>query len=562
MRRGQHGVTLIEALVSLGVVSIGMLGMAQLDAHLTEVSGQAKARTQATRLAHAKLADLRNLATRGEFTALASLAKGTAETLAGNSAAGSASTSFSRWWDVSGSGTAPTRQVRVFVAWNDRYGKARQVAVSTVVAWEEPTRGSALLAGGLAGSLAPRPGGRALPGSGTATVPATPPNDAGLWEVQDAEGRYRLIDATGKILLAATTAGERFSEIRGGVYVDQANASFAASVATDDVYVVLSEAGYCVMQPLKGQSPPAALLALPASGTAAYRYLTYRCYVGADWYGNIGVVRTNVANTNDRVCVGDPAVATVSPSVKSDNRHPALGAVRAYRGFSGSAPYYAAAGIGIVGSAYTPATYDGHDFVLARLSGVPADADCQAPLQRLTSPANPFSVGGNATTLSPVTETAYLQGGNAVVLGNPGKAFCLSANCPEDGSLEPPTPVTIRVTGTVERASATSDRPTLAGLTTNSGTCAVSGGSGHNSYAFDCEFTGAGFSGGQWSGELRARTGAGEFICSSGFSATPSGSTTGPATPVADTHTFVYASQPIGSAPTLRFRIGKSASDC
>lgn len=561
--RNESGTTLLEGLIALGVVSVGLLGMARLDTHLQETGGQAKARMQAVRLAHAKLAELRTLATRGDFESLASLPQAAAETLKGYGAAAAVATDFTRWWSIEGAGTDPTRRVAVHVGWADRFGVGRQVQVDTVIVWDPPARGGALLAGNTAGNLAPSPGGRAKPGTGTVAVPTTPPNADGLWVAAGDDGRFRLIDAGGRVLLLADRAGEAFSQVRGGIYVDQADPTFASRIANDDVFMVSSVSGYCAMSPAKGATPPNALLPLPASGAARYRYFTYTCYFGANWYGNLGAVRASDANTNERVCVGDPAVAYVAPALKLDNRHPALGAVRAYRGFSGNAPNYASSGIGVRTTGYSPAAYNGHDYVLSRITGVPRDSDCAGPLQRITTPVNPFSIGGNATVMTPVTETAYLHGGGAIVLGNPGTVFCLSEQCPEDGSVAPPLPVTIRVSGTVERVSASpSNRPTLASLATNSGTCSLSGGTGGNPYTFDCSFTGAGFSGGQWSGELTARTGAGEFVCASGVVASPAGSTAGPNGAAPETFTFTYAGQPIGIAPTLRFRIGKTAGDC
>lgn len=561
--RNEAGTTLLEGLIALGVVSVGLLGMARLDTHLQETGGQAKARLQAVRLAHAKVTELRTLATRGDFESLTSLPQVAAESLKGYGAAGVVATDFTRWWSIEGAGTEPTRRVAVHVGWADRFGVGRQVQVDTVITWDPPARGGALLAGNAAGRLAPSPGGRAKPGTGTVAVPTTAPNADGLWVAAGDDGRFRLIDASGKVLLLANVPGEGFSQIQGGVYVDLADSNFASRVANDDVFVVSSVSGYCAMSPAKGATPPNALLPLPGTGQARYRFFTYSCYFGANWYGNLGAVRASDANTNERVCVGDPAVTYVPPALKSDNRHPALGAVRAYRGFSGSAPYYASSGIGVRATGYSPAVYNGHDYVLSRITGVPTDADCAGPLQRITNPANPFSVGGNATVMTPITETAHLYGGSSVVLGNPGTVFCLTEQCPEDGTLAPPLPVTIRVSGTVERAStSSSSRPTLTSLATNSGTCSLSGGTGSNPYTFDCSFTGAGFSGGQWSGELTARTDAGEFVCPSAFVATPAGSTAGPAAAALETFTFAYASQPIGVAPTLQFRIGKTAGDC
>ncbi|HJV25672.1 MAG TPA: hypothetical protein VJ673_08290 [Aromatoleum sp.] len=568
--RNQIGMVLIEAMVALVVLAAGVLGIAKLSAYLMDINGQAKARTQAVQLAETKLAELRSLMVKEQFTAITALAQNSAETLYGYSGNNVQSTQFRRWWTVANSGTEG-RAVEVFVSWTDRTNAAQQVVVRSVVSWDDPASAVAVVKGTSgAGSYVSSPTGRAkLGGDGPITIPpgSTPGSD-GLYKLQGDDGHWRLADASGNVLLTATTAGEELSQIEGNVYIDQAN---LRSLGNATVYVVISDASFCSMTPAKNQA-----LANFDSGTV-YKYFSYICYVGANWYGNIGVVRTDNANTNDRVCVGDPTVTAISYSTKTDNRHPALSTIRMYRGYSGTSPTYQSTGIGVQAGAYTGARYNGHDFLLTRISGQPADADCSAKLQLYdnAAPYQPFgtcATGGgcpnesyDATVHTPATETAYLYGGNTVVLGNPGKFFCFTASCPESVSLEPPTPITINITGTVAQRPTNGQTPTILSMVTNSGTCTppTFSGNGATSNNYSCAFTGVGFTGGTWTGSITVTVDSGQYICSTDVTGTASPLPAAPTSPVQNSYTFEFTNQSVNAGnSTLNFKIGKTAADC
>lgn len=569
--QAQVGMVLIEAMVALVVLAAGILGVAKLNAFFIEVSGQAKARTQAVQLAESRLEELRTLMVRDpQFTGITALAQNSAETIYGFSASGVQSTQFQRWWTVTNNGT-DGRNIEVFVSWTDRGNTNQQVAVRSVVTWDDPGKSVALAIGGpgAAGTYASAPTGRAvIPNNKTVTIPSGTPAQDGLYRFK-VDDKYVLTDAAGKVLLEATADDEDFSEIAGNVYIDQASLGQGTlssgkynGLSNDDVFVVISDASFCSMSPAKAASPENALTSL-GSGTV-FKFFSYRCFVGANWYGNIGVVRTDNANTNDRVCVGDPAVTAVAGNVKSDNRHPALSTIRMYRGYTGTSPSYQSTGIGVQSGGYTAAEYDGHDFLLTRITGNPNDADCSAKLRLfdISAPYEPFST--DAQTHAPTTETAFLNGGNTVILGNPGKFFCFTTTCPEDVSLEPPTPVTIHITGTVTLSPGSgSNKPTLASMNTNSGPCVISGGNGSNPYTYDCEFTGAGFTGGTWSGFMVVTTGSSQYVCHTGIGGTSTLLSAAPASPVQNTYTFNFNNQSVDAgSSTLNFKIGKLATDC
>lgn len=556
-KTSQLGVMLIEALVALVVLAVGILGIAKLNALFIEVGGQAKARTQAVQLAESKLEELRSLMIKSQFDGISAMPQASSETIYGFSANNVQSTRFSRWWTVAGAGTEG-RSIEVFVAWADRSNLTQQVAVRSVVAWDDPGKSISLMHGGSgAGRYAQTPTGRAKLGEGTMPVDTTiSANPDGLRTQRGVDGKWRLVDAEGNVLLTATLPDEKFSEISGNVYIDQQN---LAALANSKVYVVISDASYCSMMPAKQAGSSLSNL----GDGRVFKYFSYKCYVGADWYGNIGIVRTDNANTNDRVCVGDPGVETVAYSLKSDNRHPALSTIRLYRGYVGSSGSYRSTGIGVQDGAYTAATYDGHDFLLTRITGQPVDEDCRGRLKLYDStwPYEPFST--DAQNHVPLTETAYLYGidtrADSDYFGTPGKFFCFTQSCPEDVTLEPPTPITIHVTVSVTLSAAKGNKATLPSLGTNSGNCVYS----TSSKTFDCEFTGAGFTGGTWSGALVVTTAPDDYVCPGNTSGTVSPLPQGPSTPIPNTYTFELENQAVNAGKsTFNFKIGDLPTDC
>lgn len=588
--RSQMGISLLEALIALVILSVGILSIAKLNSYLLEVAGSAKARAQATQLAESKLQELRNQIVSASF---ANVVDGN-DTITGYSSSGTAVTAFSRYWCTRNTaasncstGTADTdafgRRIFVAVTWTDRKGTTQTVRLNSKIALDDPSNAAALsLSGsGTAGVYAKAPTGRAFLGDGSninslpggATVKQADPGDGYRIVQGNNDGIYRLVNSSGIVALTATTANEPLAQIVGNVYI-VATGSSRINLQKGDVYIVISDASLCSMTPSNSLDN----LGSPAK----YNYFTYRCYLGANWYGNIAVIRTDNANTNDRVCVGDPSVTSVSSSSKSDNRHPALASSRMYRGYketSVGSGIYDATGIGMQSGTYVKfdsngqvavngdqgPIYDGHDFVLASISGNPSDADCGAELQKYDSagpPYDPFGTGGtinDATTHRPTTETAYLYGGNTVTLGNPGKFFCFTSTCPDPLPTTSQTALVIAISGTVDRLPAGTP-PSITSITANSGSCTFSV-NGSGQYEYTCSVTLAGFTGSSWSGSMTVNTSG--FVCANGVSGTASPLPAAPSSNTSASYTFSFTNQSLNiTSPTLDFKLGATSGDC
>ena len=139
----QRGFALLEALVSMLVLSFGMLAVAGFQTTLSLNSDVAKQRTEATRLAQQKMEQLRafdSLTAYGtNMVSSSSSSPVTQETITTN-------TSFIRSWGITSANTIDTgRSVVVTVAWTDRAGATQQVQLFSHVSATSPVLNGALL---------------------------------------------------------------------------------------------------------------------------------------------------------------------------------------------------------------------------------------------------------------------------------------------------------------------------------------------------------------------------------------------------------------------------------
>lgn len=286
----------------------------------------------------------------------------------------------------------------VHVTWTDAKDASQTVSIASVLAWDNPATAAAIKSGGLQGGntvLKPtgktKVGGTLAPGSSTG-------NPDGTRTHRSSDGKYvQLLDSTGKVLLTTECSQTGnwtncdFSTISGYVYIDYDNNADPANI-----FVMSSDAAYCDKKRTTPSDPDSALLleyvnasgsiqttAFSPANTNKYKRFYYTCYVGPGWFGRVGVVRTDNANTNDRVCMGDPSITT---STDLTGRQPQLATARDYRGFkntnatvpidgttsdgtpSGSALYDITIGIGMNATntdsaswSYSPRHYGNYD---------------------------------------------------------------------------------------------------------------------------------------------------------------------------------------------------------
>lgn len=137
--RRHQGVSLIEALVALAVMSFGILGLVGVQLTLHTNADIAKQRAQAVRIAQAAIEEWRGFTTltlplpTGHTRSFADIAD-VATTNVPAAATGIANTTYTITRTVQDTAAPLGKTVRVQVTWNDRSGAAQEVALSTHIA--------------------------------------------------------------------------------------------------------------------------------------------------------------------------------------------------------------------------------------------------------------------------------------------------------------------------------------------------------------------------------------------------------------------------------------------
>ncbi len=413
MGHGSRGFGRIEALVSVVVLSVGLVATSAFQGRLVSNNQHSRDRSMAATLAVDTVEEMRNL----DFATIA----------AGTATATHGTTGYTRTVVVTPLPDAlnPTRkEIEVVISWSSQQG-TRSLSYNSIVA-EKDVANSVNLAAGqlLGGGFVDPPQGGASYGDGatrdlknigqghnTVTLfDGTSVSDGTISHVVD-DGRLELIDShSGEVLLILRRG--RFSTISGRVYLD-GDYYTPGDIAAAGVFAGISDTGYC-----------ANVMGHPGSVSDnsgnAFHYFHYRCYVGMGWHGNIGVLfPDNIGHSQAVVCLGDP---NVTDNGTNTSRHPVVSPNRSYRGYiaqddENGKPMYDTNGhriylsSGVLGGV----SMLNHDFLVTDMPGTPMDTECQ-------------------TALNKVTPNLFAEYSIDVVKeGNPGEFFCIGEYNDRDG---------------------------------------------------------------------------------------------------------------------------------
>ena len=150
-KKRQAGMSVIEIVVTVGVVSLSVLGLGQMINETTGEAAHSKAKAEAMALAERKIETLRDYATTTAYAA--NVVNSTAaETTVGTNA------TFSTTWTANTVADPSHKQVSVTVTWADKNGN-QSVVLNSNIAEEEPVKaGLKLLAmANVGGPLPPPP---------------------------------------------------------------------------------------------------------------------------------------------------------------------------------------------------------------------------------------------------------------------------------------------------------------------------------------------------------------------------------------------------------------------
>ena len=143
--RRQQGISLIEALIALLVLSLGMLTVSRLQAHLRLGSDIARQRAEAVRLGQEDIEALRAYSVLAASGAARSWAGITSASRSVDASTGYAShTRYTVAREIAATNALAAKTAAVTVHWNDRDGEAQKIVLTTVIAANDPAHGGLL----------------------------------------------------------------------------------------------------------------------------------------------------------------------------------------------------------------------------------------------------------------------------------------------------------------------------------------------------------------------------------------------------------------------------------
>lgn len=552
------GFVLVEALVALFVVMVGALGIIKLNGYLLGGTGIAKTRAEAVQLGQAQMEKIRNYALNVGCPANGD---STVSTINGTNA------QFALQSSVVSGPVSPSIQVDTCVSWNGSTTPcATESEKSLIMKSYVSCLGvgtSGLIGGssdsGIVSNLKNPTGSAHVGGKDFGSIPTGAARQTingvsdNIYIYSDGTSTY-LLNKNGKALLTIDNASDgTFSTISGRVFIEAKSngdpivnptGSDLSSDLDDNVFVLSSDASYC------SRYFPSPLPQSPSTGSPAYRYFYYKCYVSKGWWGNIGVVRLDNPNTNNRVCLGDP---TFSDDSSTWSRHAQLSTSRGYRASyllsgTGSTAVYQTIGIGISvldGTTYTAANIPDngihlgtHDFLITTITG--DNASCKDSGQMTLSSTSNFT-------------------------SNQGKYYCMARatdGTPKCQNLSIPSssPSTL-IHGTINKSDSTASLQTFSDSDCLSTTWTDNG----SSYTYSCILNWTGFSGSRWQGSLSfLANSTNTTLCASGSTSTVTPSTASVAYTINDRtatttpNSVVFTDIPISVTDiTLNFNISK-----
>lgn len=137
----QKGQTLIEIMVTLAILSIGIIALVRFQNYLAYDNSLTQQKSEATILAVKKLETLKDfqvLNNTAGYTSYTSIASGTSSSTGVNA-------TYSLSWTVTPYTNPTYKNLDVTVSWTDRYGTAQSVRLISNVAGIEPQNSSAIM---------------------------------------------------------------------------------------------------------------------------------------------------------------------------------------------------------------------------------------------------------------------------------------------------------------------------------------------------------------------------------------------------------------------------------
>lgn len=424
-----RGFGIIEILVTLGILTVGILGVTQLHSVITAQSAENKSRQEALMVAQARIETLRNytntVTDEASFnTTYANVTAGNSTTVTGVNA------TYTRTETIAANTGGNGKAVSVDVSWTNSKGDTQSVSLATQITYIPPrSQGDTALASSSASVTSPT--GRARLGDGTLpTGAATTSNGDGTALYKDGSTDLRLATGNTVVLtlsqacVVATGVCKDFVKIKGRVYIDNTTYS---SLVPGTVFVVASDAAYCSRYFTANGTTTAmtsTTTTVNTTATGSYKYFDYTCYLGGGWQGNIGVVLGAGNQSSDKFCMGDPTTIT-------QYKDPIVATRRVYRGMLYKFKSQSNGGVSYNGTYVEPVTGSN----LERLYSKGIADSTELPVPNSGDKTHDFVIGNGSSTVCGSTHSSNATAGiltrtdsssGTLFTGMPTDFFCLN----------------------------------------------------------------------------------------------------------------------------------------
>jgi len=312
----QTGFTLIEALIAFVVLTVGILGAILFQAELLGESGQSKAKSEAIRIAEAKVELLRAAATSSAFESIIGAGPQVASVPDGTNTV--YTVTYASQAVSSAEFSSNLTKVTVNVGWPDGEG----VSLSSIINWLDPARALQLNEAGTTNDdpdsetvVLPNPGGLATALERVSVALGSVSAGDVVTENATIDGKLVsrssvLVNGSYISLISTPSASDAVMSITG-VILDNPNSKSnvawdyikpAGGVSDSFLDVQSSTGSNCVIYEIVNKD-------YSESGP---RYAYYKCLFSVGWAGNIGLYQNEVGSVkvledgNDVVCYNNP----------------------------------------------------------------------------------------------------------------------------------------------------------------------------------------------------------------------------------------------------------------
>lgn len=136
----QKGFGMVEVLISMAVVSFGLLGVAKLQSNMMTSSAESKTRTEALYAANQKIEELRSFTDLSIYNGIVS----NSDTVTANSGSNA---NLARTWTITDVVSPNYKTITVNVTWTDSKNSTKSVSMTSYISMSDPIVSGKLILG-------------------------------------------------------------------------------------------------------------------------------------------------------------------------------------------------------------------------------------------------------------------------------------------------------------------------------------------------------------------------------------------------------------------------------